>query len=490
MQAARSSHAVPSGTCTAAHAPVAASQVPTAQAESNELQSRGAPWQTPPRHDSLTVQRSPSLQAEPSGRGWLAQTSAPSSQTPSAQLVVSCAQLRGAPTHEPAVHRSAVVQNAPSSQPCPSFAGAARQRWVTSSQVPRVHAPFKDEQSLTAPVHTPAVHTSFCVQKRPSLHAPPSLRALARHAPPASSQTPALQVESSEAQLRACPPPQTPAVQVSPTVQYTPSLHAVPLVRGTLMHAPVLGSHSPRVHAVFSDEQSIAAPPQVPELQASPVVHRSPSSQACPWLMGAPTQRAVLSLQVPAVQAELDAEQSRGPPLHSPAAQVSPVVQKRPSSQAPPSFRGARAQTFNASSHTPRLQVFDCAEQSRATPATQAPAVQESPVVQNAPSSHAVPLVSGTLMQAPVAGSHSPRVHWVLSDVQSTAVPAQVPELQESEVVQRSPSSQLCPWLMGDATQRSRLSLQVPAAQAEFNAEQSRALPLHVPAAQRSVTVQ
>jgi hypothetical protein len=40
------------------------------------------------------------------------------------------------------------------------------------------------------------------------------------------------------------PPLHTPAWQVSPAVQALPSLHAVPLGRGTLEQTPVLGLHT------------------------------------------------------------------------------------------------------------------------------------------------------------------------------------------------------------------------------------------------------
>ena len=44
------------------HAPVAAMQVPASWHWSSGVQTTGVPWHTPPRHVSLSVQRSLSLQ--------------------------------------------------------------------------------------------------------------------------------------------------------------------------------------------------------------------------------------------------------------------------------------------------------------------------------------------------------------------------------------------------------------------------------------------
>ena len=63
------------------------------------------------------------------------------------------------------------------------------------------------------------------------------------------------------------------------------------------------------------------------------------SPQAVPATRGAASQLSVVSLQVPLLHSSAAPEQSVGePPEQAPPEQVSPVLQKAPSSQAPPSL--------------------------------------------------------------------------------------------------------------------------------------------------------
>jgi hypothetical protein len=129
-------------------------------------------------------------------------------------------------------------------------------------------------------------------------------------------------------------------------------------------------------------EQSRAAPSQVPAVQASAVVQKSPSSQGVPFDTGRGSQESVASLQMPVLQASPAEEQSRaGPLVQVPAVQVSAAVQKSPSSQGVPSTTGWASQLSTKSLQTPRLHTSDSALQSRAGP-VHVPAAQASDRVQ------------------------------------------------------------------------------------------------------------
>ncbi|MFN8593879.1 MAG: hypothetical protein U0031_20655 [Thermomicrobiales bacterium] len=81
-----------------------------------------------------------------------------------------------------------------------------------------------------------------------------------------------------------------------------------------------------------------------------------------------------------------------------------------------------------------------------ASPATQTPPRQTSPLVHGLPSSQEVPSAFAGFVQAPVLGLQTPASwHWSEA-VQSTgSPPTQVPFWQVSDRVQASPSSQEAP---------------------------------------------
>src|SRR5215472_4560232 len=108
-------------------------------------------------------------------------------------------------------------------------------------------------------------------------------------------------------------------------------------------------------------------------------------------------------------------------PVHTPARHTSPSVQSSPSSQLPPS---------------PAEQTASMHE----------PARQTSPWVP-LPLSHVVPSTAGLCVQAPLASQRS-SVHGLLSS-QLMALPTQAPSRHWSCWVHGSPSSQLCPSLVG-----------------------------------------
>ena len=77
-----------------------------------------------------------------------------------------------------------------------------------------------------------------------------------------------------------------------------------------------------------------------------------------------------------------------------------------------------------------------------------APAVQTSAEVTALPSLHPVPLVAFGLLHVPVAPLHEPATwHWSLA-AQTTAAPAQLPDVQTSVVVHKLPSLQGVPVLL------------------------------------------
>jgi hypothetical protein len=96
-------------------------------------------------------------------------------------------------------------------------------------------------------------------------------------------------------------PVQTPAVQVSVWVQRFPSLQVAPSAATGLVQAPVDSTQTPWMWQAAGAAQMIGAPPQVPLVQTSPVVHLLPSSHEVPLGLGAPAEHMpVIGLQMPA----------------------------------------------------------------------------------------------------------------------------------------------------------------------------------------------
>ena len=116
---------------------------------------------------------------------------------------------------------------------------------VDGSQTPAWwHAAGAGHVTGLCPTHTPAWQESVCVQRFPSLHGVPSATLGVEHCPVAASQVPAPWHWSIGAHALATPAVQTPAWQVSFTVQPLPSSHAVPLGLGVLEHSPVDALHA------------------------------------------------------------------------------------------------------------------------------------------------------------------------------------------------------------------------------------------------------
>ena len=72
----------------------------------------------------------------------------------------------------------------------PFGAATAMHRFASSSQAPRRHASAMPEQSSGAPPHRPAVQRSFVVQNKPSSHAELLAFGAVTHAPVPGSHEP------------------------------------------------------------------------------------------------------------------------------------------------------------------------------------------------------------------------------------------------------------------------------------------------------------
>jgi hypothetical protein len=100
-----------------------------------------------------------------------------------------------------------------------------------------------------------------------------------------------------------CPavPPQIPEVQASAVVHASPSLQAVPSGAAGLLQLPVAGLQTPASwHASLAEQVTGFAPLQVPAWQASVWVHAFPSLHAVPSGAAGLLQLPVAGLQTPA----------------------------------------------------------------------------------------------------------------------------------------------------------------------------------------------
>ena len=148
---------------------------------------------------------------------------------------------------------------------------------------------------------------------------------------------------------------------------------------------------------------------QMPDWQESPVEQLLPSLQAVPLASGTFEHEPLVGSQTPAPWHELPAAQVFGtPPAQTPAWQVSPVVQKLLSLQVVPLATTGLVQLPLVGSQTPAVWQASVAAQVFGLPPTQAPAWQESTVVQGLLSLQAVPLETGGLVQLPVVASQIP----------------------------------------------------------------------------------
>jgi hypothetical protein len=191
-----------------------------------------------------------------------------------------------------------------------------------------------------------------------------------------------------------------PSAGVSGTIAHPPP-------QGTIRRCthPVAGSQESVVQELPSPHSSVDPLLQAPAEHVSPVVQAFPSSHAFVFAACAqPFAGSQESVVHPLLSSQFVAE----PPAHAPLAQVSPVVQALPSSQASALF--VNTQPLSAS-HESVVQAL-LSLQTRGVPDRQAPSTQTSSVVQ------AFWSVQGSELFAcshPTARSQESVVHGLLS---------------------------------------------------------------------------
>ena len=347
---------------------------------------------------------------------------------------------------------------------------ANKQAPLSASQESAVHALPSLQTFAPNPVHLPATHTSWSVQRLPSLQLP-ALSGVNTQPTIGSHLSELHTLPSSQTFLPS--PAQTPALQTSPVVHSRPSSHAATLL---LIVQPVLLLHASLVQGLASLHTLICGPTQAPSLQISPLVQADKSSQAAAF--GKATQPTPES-QVSLVQGFLSSQTNAGPAWHLPAWQLSPWVQTDPSaSQLLPSLTGAGAHlpvtasqvlaaqaVFPAMSHTTTvarsiaqtlaLQISEPLHKLASSnlaqsaflahwhvnaPPWHAPSLHASPLVQPLPSSQATALLA---CKQPDFGSQESVVQRFLSShPAASTTPAHTPSLQLSALVQALSSSQ------------------------------------------------
>lgn len=240
-------------------------------------------------------------------------------------------------------------------------------------------------------------------------------------------------------------PLQTPAVQLSPVVQLSKSLQAVPFMMGIAvqfefasqmptLHSsvacahmppgatasptqdPFTGLHTPLVQFTVNAEQSFAAPPwHAPARQVLPVLQRSPESeQALPFLVasGVGSHAPLTGLQATELHSPSgEKEQSFGVPTQAPFVQTPFTWHWSVGEHAEPGIEGAFEQDCAFSLHTISVHGGAVMSQVFAGPPTHTPASEQaSLVVQKRPSSHTAP-VSGTTVHSPTVPGNCPSLH-------------------------------------------------------------------------------
>jgi hypothetical protein len=354
-----SKQALPSGTGATTHAPVFGSQ-PTVT-------------QSPPAGQVTTVTGS-TAHAPPTQRGTPLQRSPSSSQSAS-----STQSHTFGPTHAPAWQVSPTVQAFESSHTEPVGAGWTSQP-SCASQVPTVHGPPAGHATAAPGLQVPTWQESPLVHALASSHG----AALCECTQP----TPAWQTSLVQGLLSshssACPPPQAPAAQASPTVQGWPSSQGAPFGDGATPQVPVAGSHTEAAQGPAGGHTTA-----VPAVSAHlPALHcQSP-------LQG--------SKALPAQSASTAQAQAMGWPAQTPPAQVSAPVQSSPSSHGPAA--GTFTQPLTRSQ---RSAVQGLPSSQAAAGGTHAPAWQVAPSAQVPAAPQAVPSGASPATHSPVEGTQA-----------------------------------------------------------------------------------
>ena len=278
----------------------------------------------------------------------------------------------------------------------------------------------------------------------------------------------------SSSQSSGGPPAQVPSAQVSSVVQASPSSHDAVLFVCT---HPVAGSHESSVQTLPSSQSGGGPPMHTPAEQVSAVVQALPSSHDAVLFVWT---HPVAGSHESSVQALPSVQSGGGPPTQVPPAQASGVVHGFPSSQDAVLFMCTHPV---AELHESFVQTSP-SSQSGGAPPTHAPAEQVSPVVQASPSSQDA--VLSTCMQ-PVAGSQESSVQTFPSLQFGGGPPTHAPAAQVSAVVQASPSSQAAAlFACTQPVAGSHESL----VQTSPSLQSGGAPPRHAPAEQVSLVVQ
>jgi hypothetical protein len=333
----------------------------------------GLPAQVP------AAQMSPLVQALASSHGAVLFTCVQPVAGLQASLVhtLPSSQLGGAPpTQTPPEQVSFVVQALPSSQAAVLL--LCRQPTM-KSQESSVHTLPSSQLGGAPPTQIPPEQVSLVVHALPSLQGAVLLTCVQ---PEAGLQASSVHTLPS-LQLGGAPPTQMPPAQVSLVVQALPSLHESVLL---VCVQPDAGLQASSVHTLPSSQLGGAPPTQIPPAQASLVVHALPSSQGAVLLT---CVQPVAGLHESSVQTFPSSQLGAVPPMQVPPEQASPVVQESPSSQGPALLVCVQPEAGLQASSVQTLP----SSQLGGAPPIQTPPAHVSLVVQGLPSLHGAMLL-------------------------------------------------------------------------------------------------
>jgi hypothetical protein len=265
-------------------------------------------------------------------------------------LVPQLPQVLVPPVHTPDWHESVEVQALASSHVVPFVFAGFEQSPVLVLHVPaRWHWSEAVHVTGLAPVQVPFWQESTLVQVLPSLQPEPFVFAGFEQLPVWGLQVPALWHWSWAVHVTGFEPVQVPLWHASFRVQALPSSQGVAFALGTAMHVPFAGSQLPVLHALPLDEQSTGVP----------ATHVSAEPHVSSPLQGLPSSQSPASEQEHAERSAVQPPSSSEhesvvqampsshvtlPPRHTPSAQASSSVHRRPSSHAVPSAFGGSEQ--------------------------------------------------------------------------------------------------------------------------------------------------
>jgi hypothetical protein len=314
----------------------------------------------------------------------------------------------------------------------------------------------------------PAVQTR-AVPPSPVPQLVPSAVVGFEHAPVAALQTPAWW-HASLAWHTTAAPPHVPLVHTSDVVHLSWSSHAVPSAAFGLEQAPVLGSHVPAAwHWSLAVQTTGFDPVHAPAWHWYSRLHLSVPMHGAPSGLGTCAEHApVDGLHVPgSLHWSLLVQTTGSDPTQRPALHASSCVQALPSLHATPFATGTGAEHRPVVlSHVPGALHWSPPPQTTGFAPTQAPALQLSVCVHGLLSVQAVPSVLGTgAPHWPVVGLHVPApLHWSPLVHTTGFDPVHFPDWQESVCVQAFPSEQLVPLAFGTSAEHWPVDgLQVPA---------------------------